>query len=408
MTDGVGSHHQLEGVVVLEDVLLDEAGPPAGAVLFLELADGLLTGAGHERHGARRRVEQGDALGGQAVGALKFRLQQLVQRSNDVRDHGLRGVVDPAALALLGIIDGQERLVEVDDRVAPLPLAVVALQDALGVGGSQHCGDIVHDPLQLLGEVAQGDEAEDVPQDADRAGDQVKGRAAVEILIRAGAGGEQPICDRLGVQIRKVLRAEVGDQESLEGFVEPEERALSLLLFGAQLLDHDLAEEASALGQGHRELLRRVGLREREREELLQEFAECVDVFRGRHPPELVEDKRPPDRNAIDQFPFPVEPKLEEVGEEQIGEGATIPLQLLRCLDGFQVFHGGGFSLDVADDAVLAVPDAEVGVARFRLLRQGRDRDLAPPYGLGTFKEKRFETGVEALLPGISPTGNLG
>ena len=251
---GVGGHHQLEGVEVLQDVIADELLPAARAVFALELPHRLLAGSGDEGHGPRRRVEQSDPLGGQAVAATELLPQQLVERADDVGDHWLRCVVDPAPLALLGVVLGQKGLVEVDDGVAALALAVEAVEDAARVGHGQHLGDVIHDPFELLGQIAQRDELEHIPQDADGSGDAVVGHAAVEPVPGPGAGGEEAVGDRLRVEVGEGLQGEIGDQVRLESLVEPPQDAL---LF-AQLVGHHVAEKAGAFGQLDRQRLRRV------------------------------------------------------------------------------------------------------------------------------------------------------
>ena len=223
---GVRSHHQLEGIEVFQDVIADELLSAARAVFVLELPHRLLTGPGDEGHRPRRRVEQSDPLGGQAVAATELLPQQLVERADDVGDHRLRGVVDPAPLALLGIVLGQKGLVEVDDGIAALALAVEAVEDAAGIGHRQHLGDVIHDPFELLGQIAQRDELEHIPQDTDGAGDAVVGQAAVESVLGPGAGGEEAVGDRLRVEVGEVLQSEVGDQVRLESLVEPLQDAL--------------------------------------------------------------------------------------------------------------------------------------------------------------------------------------
>jgi hypothetical protein len=49
MPDGVGGHHQFEGIEVLQDVPPDEVLAGSRAVLGLELGDGLPRGAGNVR-----------------------------------------------------------------------------------------------------------------------------------------------------------------------------------------------------------------------------------------------------------------------------------------------------------------------------------------------------------------------
>ena len=98
-----------------------------------------------------------------------------MQGAHDVTHHRFRRVVDPAAFALFGIVSRQEGLVEMHNRVAALALLIVAVENPRGVGHGQHFGDVVHTPGQRYGQIPEGDEAEQVAQEADGVGNVVEG-----------------------------------------------------------------------------------------------------------------------------------------------------------------------------------------------------------------------------------------
>ena len=108
---------------------------------------------GDKGHGACRRVQQRNAGRCQAVGLPKCGLQQAMQRADDIANHRFRGVVNAAAFALGGVVLRQKGLVKMNDRIAPLALAVELVQDARRISHRQHLGNIIHAPGQLIGHV---------------------------------------------------------------------------------------------------------------------------------------------------------------------------------------------------------------------------------------------------------------
>jgi len=58
-----------------------------------------------------------------------------------------------------------------------------------------------------------------------------------------------------------------------------------------------------------------------------------------------------------------VEPELQEVSEDDVGESGAIPLKLLADFDVVQVGDARLLSLDVASDMLLTAPDTHVRVA---------------------------------------------
>ena len=110
----------------------------------------------------------------------------------DVADHRFGRVVDAAALALGRVVLREESLVEVNDGIAALAFVVVAVQDAGRVGHGQDFGDVVHAPGELLGQIAERDEAEDVAQDTDGVRDVVKRGTAAEAVPGPGRAAKRP------------------------------------------------------------------------------------------------------------------------------------------------------------------------------------------------------------------------
>ena len=104
VADCIGRHHQFEGVEILENVGSDEVRASAAAVLGLELGDRLLGCLSYKGHGAGGGIEQGDAIGGEAIALVKFRLEETVQGAHDVAHDRFRRVINPSPLALVGVV----------------------------------------------------------------------------------------------------------------------------------------------------------------------------------------------------------------------------------------------------------------------------------------------------------------
>ena len=72
---------------------------------------------------------------------------------------------------------------------------------------------------------------EHISQDANRAGNIVKGHAAVEVVSSPSARSKEPIGYGLCVKIGEILKSEVGNQVLLERLVESEQDVLLSCFF---------------------------------------------------------------------------------------------------------------------------------------------------------------------------------
>ncbi len=140
---------------------------------------------------------------------------------------------------------------------------------------------------------------------------------------------------------------------------------------------------------------------------MLQQVEELVALLHGRDSAQL-EDAWPGCQDAIHQLPVPVEAELEEIGEDQVGERTAVALELLGRFNVVQVFLGRLLGLNVADDAVLAVPHPKIWVAGLGLLGEGGDVNLASVGGGSKPLQERFQAGVETLLPRVPLAGDVG
>ena len=64
--------------------------------------------------------------------------------------------------------------------------------------------------------------------------------------------------------------------------------------------------------------------------------------------------------------------------------------------------------LNIADDAILAVPHPKVRIAGLGLLGESGDVNFASVGGCGKPLQERFQAGVEALLPRVPLAGDVG
>lgn len=109
--------------------------------------------------------------------------------------------------------------------------------------------------------------------------------------------------------------------------------------------------------------------------------------------------------NGLYSFSVAVQSKLEEIGEDQVGEGRAIANELPRILDGIQSLLRGVLGLDVADDAILAVPEAKIGVAGIRGLRKRGQANVRSPCRIGYCLQHFCECGIETFLARIPLLG---
>ena len=150
MSHGIGRHHQFKSVKIFKDVVANKIFPATGAVLGLELGHGGLGGPGHECHGAGGRVQQGHAVGGQAVTFAKGVFKNFVKGANNISDHRLGCVVDAPALPLGRVVLGQKGFIKMDDGVTALAFMIIPVKNTRRIGHGQHLCDVVHAPSQLF------------------------------------------------------------------------------------------------------------------------------------------------------------------------------------------------------------------------------------------------------------------
>ncbi|GIV88527.1 MAG: hypothetical protein KatS3mg055_1045 [Chloroflexus sp.] len=105
---------------------------------------------------------------------------------------------------------------------------------------------------------------------------------------------------------------------------------------------------------------------------------------------------------------MPIQAKLVEIGQNQVGEGIQIALELFRSLNLIE-FCPRRFGFDIADNLIRAIPDAEIGIAGFSPLGEDGNLDGTPLSRANRF-EQRLERGVITLLANIAALrqgGNL-
>lgn len=107
-------------------------------------------------------------------------------------------------------------------------------------------------------------------------------------------------------------------------------------------------------------------------------------------------------------MPIAVEEELEEVGEDQIGEGLAIALELVGRLNVIEIFLGRVLGLDVTDDPVLTIPHAKIRVAGFGLFGEGSYVNFASAGRCGNPLKESLQARVETLLPGVPLASHVG
>jgi len=150
MANGIGRHHQLEGVKILQDLVFDKALLAPFAVFIHIFLDRQLDRFSREGQGAGGQVEDRHLGVCQAVPQIKFLLEQVVHRAHDVFDHRFGGVIDPTPLTGFGVILAQEGLIEMDDGVLAFALFVILVEDAIDIRGVQHRSDVIDNDFHLV------------------------------------------------------------------------------------------------------------------------------------------------------------------------------------------------------------------------------------------------------------------
>ena len=304
--DGVGGHHQLEGVEAREEVLRhvvvprgallgvgealllplgcegavddvddfdEEGGRAGGGVEDLDKGfvrgDGALfarlVGEGREFQAGVlfQHLAPGGGVG-ETVGEAELGLQEFVDAADDVGDDGLRGVEDAAILADLFIVGLEETFEEVHHRVFLAIAVAEVLHHCLKVGAIQQLDHIAD--AELI-EVESGlprlaftpTEAEErfhqFPQERAgvEIGDEVIGRLLAGI---DHACGEQAVGDGLCVGIGELIFIKIMDERFLERFHQAGQRSVRGL--DGQPVLNLLPDVACQFGEFKRKLLCRL------------------------------------------------------------------------------------------------------------------------------------------------------
>ncbi len=233
MGDGVGADEQLERAEAFGDARGGGGACRRAGLALGPLGRGLHRGDG-KRAGAAGRVEEAHLRVAQPVGA-----QALAQRGVGAGDDELhqlgRGVIDAVLLPRPAVVGGEEVLVEIQDRVAP----VAAGREAFGRDGVDRVAQHVEGGTERVQYLLHRQRSQRGPEQ----------RAARQVAVRAlrdlGAAG-------------RLAREEQAEGESLgEGVGEERVRVIALAPAGARLgeqrlleLGADVAERFGQLGLG--------------------------------------------------------------------------------------------------------------------------------------------------------------
>ena len=102
-----------------------------------------------------------------------------------------------------------------------------------------------------------------------------------------------------------------------------------------------------------------------------------------------------------------IEPELIEVGEDEIGKGSQVALELFAYCDGIEVVCLWFLGFDIASDVGFAIPDTEVRVSGFGGLGQYSHFAFADLAQLGIGLDHVLQTMIEGLFPCVSPVDDL-
>ncbi len=327
VSHGVGGHQQLEAEDAGQEFLRHVATPPPFAHRpGYGLVD-LLDDEVEEGRRANGRVEDEGVGVGQAQGAVEAGFHDVIEGADNVGDHWLRGVIDAAGFARLGIVGAKKGLVEVDHWILlPRPPAEVA-QDLCHVRPGQQVCQVVHQPGNAVVQSRPSDLIEEPAQKGIGLG-QVPGRLLTgEILPGrdADAGSEEAVGDGLSVHVGELGRGEEGDQRLSEGF----QLGVQHTLF-ALLLEGLLDEIAGHAGQSRHALGQLLGSAHRGRrlgQELLQQPRNGLDASPSCPDPPINGQRSQAGRLPVLALHVPAE--LQVVGEDQIVERFAVAAHLL-------------------------------------------------------------------------------
>ena len=213
--DGVGTDQDLEGVDALGRARGRRGDAPA---VLLDAIQGVAHGAQDVGAGPGRGVQRHHALRGDAVRLVEADVEQVGGQAHLGLHHLPRRVVDAPVAAHLGVVLGEEVLVEVEPGVRgvrgpvlherPLPL-----EDARVDAGD--------DPVQQVDRRAQGGTRPGVAEHAQRlrqqgvAGAQRRDGIVGGQVVGAGEPGQQQrVGERLGVGVGELGVAGVGEEDA--------------------------------------------------------------------------------------------------------------------------------------------------------------------------------------------------
>ena len=111
--------------------------------------------------------------------------------------------------------------------------------------------------------------------------------------------------------------------------------------------------------------------------------------------------------NTIYKLTMLIETELIEVGEDEIGKGSQVTLELFAYCDGVELVGLRFLGFDIASDVGFAIPDTEVRVSGFGGLGQDTHFAFADLIQLGIGFDHVLQTMIKGLFPGVSPVDDL-
>ncbi len=241
----------------------------------------------------------------------------------------MRRVPDPALLAKLGIVLGQEVFVEVDDGILHLGGLAEVFEDGIHIRRTEDIRQRIHDPGDPLIEVVSGDVLEELSQERIGLGDQFR-----RFLSAKGIEGtviesrrKHPVGNGLCIDIGKLLRRNVVDQDFLEGIHLLLQGGIVLIDFVAfeRSLDH-VGEKSGFTGHHLGELFGAFDRLPDVGGELLDQEFESGEVVRKGKDSALVDHS---DADGGGEFAISEIDEFEVIGKNQVVQRTFVSVKLL-------------------------------------------------------------------------------
>ncbi len=278
------------------------------------------------------------------------------------------------------------------------------MQDFLDIGYKKDFSNVIDQHFQRFGRFIIGDEFEDAFQHSQSLGDVFVDKLTVKFTFTAGAGGKDAIGEGLSIEIGKLFQAEVVYQQFFEAVIEIQQHFFTPPFFLCQFIFQDLVpQKTGAPGEGISKGFGVCDSRERKAKISVQQGTKLICMLQGRGFAHVDGIRCPCHDYRGYKFPVLIEPEFIEIGEDKIGEGAQVALQLFAGGDGIKLIDVRSLGFNVAGNVIFAIPNPEVRIARICGFGENGYRYLFFARCLGIGKKHLLQTSIETFFTGITP-----